>query len=88
MPRVQTRAGGSKIKTMKTILQINLHCSKAAQSLLQQVATEVTADFILVSEAHNVEGPNRVSNSANKAVIVNNNLARIDEIGSNEHGFY
>lgn len=69
------------------VLQINLHCCKEAQSLLHQVAVEKEADYILVSEPHHAEGHNWHNDSANKAAVINEKSAQLDEIGGKEPGF-
>lgn len=73
MQRVQTGTGGGKKKVMTTLLQINLHCSKAAQDLLHQVGIEEAADYILITEHHHIETSNWYSDCLNKSAIINAN---------------
>lgn len=56
---------------MTKFLQINLHCSRAAQDLLHQVGHEEAADFILVTEPNHIETTNWYSDSTTKAAIIN-----------------
>jgi len=72
---------------MPKYLQINLHCSKAAQDLLHQVGIEEASDFIFISEPHHAETSNWHNNSTNKAAIVDANQASVDRIGTKEQGF-
>jgi len=68
------------------ILQINLHKGKGAQSLLHQVATEESADLILVSEPNRIEA-NWHSDSTGKASIINKTSVPVDEVGPTVAGF-
>lgn len=87
MPRVQTCIRGCQTKKITTFLQINLHCSRAAQDLLHHVDIEEAADYILITELHHIETSNWYSYSANKAAILNAKQSSVDQIRVKKQGF-
>jgi len=72
---------------MTTLLQINLHCSKAAQDHLHQAGIEKAADYKLITEPDHIETSNWYSVYSNKAAIINAKHSSIDQIGAKEQGF-
>lgn len=72
---------------MLKCIQINLNCCKAAQALLQQVATEKSSDFIFASEPNRDEGQNWYMDTMGKAAVVNIKRSRLDDEGKGEAGF-
>lgn len=47
----------------------------------------MAADFIFATEPHHIEGPNWSKDITSKTAIINNKLAKVDEIGEQDKGF-
>lgn len=72
---------------MTEYLQINLHCSKAAQDLLHQTAAECSIDFVSAAEYNKLGGANWFVDTSNKTAIINVTNNQLDDTGTSEAGF-
>lgn len=68
-------------------LQINLHCSKAAQDLMYQSAAEDEIDYIFASEYNAVGAQHWYPDSSGKAAILCHQNRLINNAGQGENGF-
>jgi len=75
------------MKTIKNFLQINLHCSKAAQALMHQSVAEDCIDFVFAAEFNGLGGANWYSDDNNKAAIINASYSQLDDEGQSDAGY-
>lgn len=72
---------------MIQFLQINLHCSRAAQDLMCQSAAEDEIDYIFASEYNTVGAQHWYPDSSGKAAILCHQNRLINNAGQGENGF-